>query len=106
MKIAWSPTAFSVLFCLSYLVVFGLELPLFLYYPVNGDWVWGAEPDPGKVGPAMAWYGLMATSALVAAFGAFCIREAWLVARLRRVLWVSPYAAVVGCVYYLRPYFI
>lgn len=106
MKLSWSPRAFSILFCVAYVAVFATETPLFRYYPVNGEWAWGPSDTATHVGPGMAWYGLMASAALVALVGAFLVSDAWLAARLKSAQWIFPYAAVAGCVFLLRAYFL
>jgi hypothetical protein len=47
-----------------------LNRPLFLYYPLHGDLIWG-QPLTG-IGPAMAWYGLMADAIIIATVLAVC----------------------------------
>ena len=106
MKIAWSPRAFSALFCLAYVGFYGFEKPLFRYYPVNGEIAWGAADAAVHVGPGMAWYGLMSSAALVALVGAFLVKDDWMAARFKSLQWVFPYGAVAVCLYYLRPYFL
>jgi hypothetical protein len=54
----------------------------------------------------MAWYGLMASAALVALVGAFLVKDDWMAARFKSLQWVFPYGAVAVCLYYLRPYFL
>lgn len=106
MKIRWSPVAFSVLFCVFYVVAFAAELPLFRYYPVPREWAWGPTDGIVRPGPGMAWYGLVASASAAASIGAFVVRERWIAAALRNWLWVWPYAAVVACLVLLRPLFL
>ena len=105
MSIRWSPVAFSVLYCIGYVVAYVRNLPLALYYPQSRHWIWGPTPNPHEPGPAMAWYGVMASAILFAAIGAAVVRERWVTATLRNWLWVWPYAAIAVCIYMLRPYF-
>lgn len=106
MKISWSPRGFSVLFCLAYIAVYGAEKPLFRYYPVSREFAWGATDSAVHVGPGMAWYGLMASAAVIALFGAFLVKDDWVAARLKSTQWVFPYVAVAACLYFLRAYFV
>ena len=105
MRLSWSPRAFSILYCFGYAAAFAWQKPLFRYYPLDREWAWGVADEAVHTGPAMVWYGLMATAALAAAVGAFLVNEAWISARLRGFQWMAPYAAVAACLYFLRGYF-
>jgi hypothetical protein len=106
MRIQWSPVAFSVLFCVLYVVAFVTELPLVRYYPVAREWAWGATDDIARPGPVMVWYGLVATAALIAGVAAFFIPHRRIAATLKGWIWVWPCAAVVACLVLLRPLFL
>ena len=43
------------------------RLPVFSYYPASGLMTWGWTPSTNDDGPAMYWYGWIASSALGAA---------------------------------------
>ena len=50
---AFAP-AYSLAYCIAYAVVFVLDAPLFLYYPMEGRFAWSWAPY-ASIGPAMAW---------------------------------------------------
>ena len=56
----FAPAVFSIAFCLAYVPVFSVDWPLFLYHPLHGDF--SRTPLPEEMGPAMHWYGLVATN--------------------------------------------
>ena len=57
-------TAFSAAFCGAYAWALATQHPLFLYYPLHGDFRWGMQPliSFDASGPAMTWYGIVATA--------------------------------------------
>jgi len=65
----FSPAVFLLAFCCAYAVAFEMDCPLFRYYPLHGDFSWGAGILKG-VGPAMTWYGLVAGAGIVAVLAA------------------------------------
>jgi hypothetical protein len=104
MKPGFSAPVFSVAFCAAYVAAFALNAPLFSYYPLPGTFVWGGRVLP-DAGPSMAWYGLMATAAAVALPLAAVLPERWILARVRRGLWLVPCAAILACAWLLRHFF-
>jgi hypothetical protein len=104
MKIRLSPVTFTVVYCISYIAVLALDAPLFRYYPAVKQFAWEWQLLEG-VGPAMAWYGLMASAALVALGAATVVPSQPIAARLRNYLWCVPLAAVLGCVFLMRQFF-
>jgi hypothetical protein len=105
-KLRGSPLVFSVIFCIAYVAAFFGELPLMRYYPVPQEWAWGPTDDVVRSGPMMAWYGLVASAALVAGLGAFILREQWIAGAFRNWLWVWPCAALAACIVLLRAFFL
>jgi hypothetical protein len=105
MKLRFAPITFMVVFCCVYALVFWMNTPLFLYYPQNGIFHWGPAPMQNAVGPAMAWYGLMADAGTVAIILAFFIPNDIFDGVLRNYLWLFPCAAMLTCVYLLRVFF-
>lgn len=99
-----SATAFSLAYCAAYAAVFALDAPLFLYYPVEGRFAWSWAPLDA-VGPAMAWYGLMASAAAVALPAALVVPERRAIAALRNLLWLFPAAALLVSAWLLRVFF-
>jgi hypothetical protein len=105
MKLRFSPIIFMVAFCCVYALVFWMNKPLFLYYPQSGMLHWGPTPMKPAVGPAMAWYGLMADAGIVSVVLAVLIPNRLVDGALRNYLWLFPCAAMLVCVYLLRVFF-
>lgn len=99
-----SAAAFSVAYCVAYVVALALEAPLFLYYPQTGQIVWTWQPVAGA-GPAMAWYGLMTVAAAAGVVAAAAARL-WKRPLHGNFLWCFPCAALLGCAYLMRPFFL
>ena len=104
MKRSISPVAFSVAYCIAYIVVLSLDLPLFKYFPQTGQFSWGSRGLQG-VGPGMAWYGLMAYAAIAGVLAGLFDRNEKLAALLRNRLWLFVVAAMLGCVYLMKHFF-
>lgn len=105
MKPPFSAATFAAAYCCAYVGAFVLDLPLLRYYPLVGTWRWWYEPLAGA-GPSMAWYGLMASAALVALPLALLVPEPWAMRRLRGLLWLLPLAAMLACAWLLRQFFV
>jgi hypothetical protein len=82
-----------------------MDWPLFRYYPLHGDISWGRQALQG-IGPAMAWYGLMANAGIVATLLAICIPDRAVDKLLRNYLWLFPVGAMLACIFLLRRFFI
>jgi len=104
MRPRFDSMTFSIAFCLSYMVAFDWNLPMFLYYPLHGNLTWGSHPLRGA-GPPMAWYGLMADAGCFALLAAIAIPDRVCVVYLRNYLWLFPFLAMLACVYLLRQFF-
>ena len=104
-------TAFAVL----YVIALKLDLALFTVYPSLGVVLLGTHhsrditaPSMAFLAPAMYWYGWTATAALGAlVFGvvAALLPERWSRPFWSGWLWVTPVAAMIGCVYLTLPWF-
>lgn len=57
--------AFAVVYALAYVIAVENNYALVTYHPALEKWGWLVEP--ARDGPAMHWYGWMATAGLVAA---------------------------------------
>jgi len=99
-----SPPAFTVAFSCTYAVVFVMNWPLFLYYPLHGALVWGWHPI-SSIGPPIVWYGFMTEATVAGLLGAVCVAPD-AVGRLRNRFWLFPLAAMWTCVYVLRRLFL
>lgn len=103
-KLHISPAAFLVAFCCTYAFVFAENWPLFLYYPLHGDFFWGHQARSG-MGPAMAWYGLMADAGIAALLVSICVPAALSVSLFRNYLWIFPIATMLVVGFLLRRFF-
>jgi hypothetical protein len=105
MKKPWfSPATFMIVFCCVYAFVFAMNWPMFLYYPLHGDFNWGPHMQIG-IGPPMVWYGLMADAGLVAFLAAVVVSDRVILKTFRNYLWVFPVGAMLACVFLLRRFF-
>lgn len=96
---------FTVAFSLSYIVIFALDMTLFLYYPVIGEL--HVKPLVGAAaGPAMHWYGLVASAAIVGLVVSVIGRDRWIPQTLGAWLWIAPASAMVVSVYLLLQFFV
>ncbi len=95
---------FTIGFCLSYPFVFANDWALFLYFPQSQRFHWG--PEAQDLGPAMHWYGLVATAAIVGLALSLVGRDTWIAPRVVRWLWLAPCVAMLGSLVLLRQFFI
>jgi hypothetical protein len=111
MNLARSFPLFAIVFAAAYAILYVLSVEynwaLFTYHPALEEFAFLVEKP--KEGPAMYWYGWMATSAL----GAFVVAAivSWLPAGWAKRVWPGwswavPVAAMLFVVYLLRRYFI
>jgi len=97
----FSSALFSVSYCVAYVLVLLFDASLFLYYPEVGRFRWHWEPLTNS-GPAMAWYGLMTVSALVATVVTLLLPEHLVPKPTQRHFWLVPPVALAGCVFLMR----
>ena len=83
-----------------------MNLPLFRYYPLVQRWAWGTADAVARPGPAIVWYGLLASAILAALGMALIVPDRWTMALCRGWLWLWPCAAVAACAVMLRAYFL
>ncbi|HWY61516.1 MAG TPA: hypothetical protein VNW15_06420 [Rhizomicrobium sp.] len=103
MTLRFGPVSFAIVFCCVYALAFFTNLPLFLYYPLHGDFTWGPQLLKGA-GPGMAWYGLMADAGIAALVLAFIVPDRLLDRIFRNYFWLFPCGAMLVCVYMLRQF--
>ena len=102
--------AFAIVFAVVYAVAYTLAVwknyALFTYHPAIYEWGLGVQK--AKDGPAMYWYGWMATSAIVASI-AGVLASLLPAAAQRRVwpglAWLVPLCAMLFFAWLLRGYF-
>jgi hypothetical protein len=98
---------FSIAFAVIYIASVWYNLALFTYHPEPD--LWGPLVQPPKQGPAMYWYGWLATAALgAAALAALAlVLPAKPLERAASVLvWLVPIAMIGVISYILRGYFL
>ena len=103
-------SAFTTVFAAAYAIVYFIAVKnnyaLFTYHPSLAEFGWGVQPP--KDGPAMYWYGWMATAGIAASLSALIasavpqriaekIAPCW--------AWGVPLAVIVVIVWMLRGYF-
>lgn len=94
---------FTVAFSVAYIFVFAMDLALFLYYPLVGEFHLGEAR--GAVGPAMHWYGLVASAAIVGGATGLFARDHWIPSVLIPYLWLAPLATLMASAFLLRNFF-
>ena len=90
---------FGVIFCILYLFVMNYGWQLFTYYPKTNQWMLFNRPPAGTAGPAMKWFGYVATSLLAAGVAGVIatmipeqtLRRFW----WRGLIWLVPIVATV-----------
>lgn len=100
----FSPSVFAGAFCCAYACAFALNAPLFMYYPLHAQVSMGNRLLQG-VGPAMAWYGLMASAGIVSTVLAVVVPER-AATPLRGYLWLFPCGAMLVATFLLRKLFL
>jgi hypothetical protein len=105
MRLGFAPASFLVAYCGAYVFVLAQDMPMFRYYPLHSDFSWGTGYLTG-VGPAMAWYGLMANAGVFALVLALLVPQRVTERVLGGYLWLVPVATLLACVYLMRPFFL
>jgi hypothetical protein len=98
---------FAVVYAVVYVIAVANNYALFTYHPAIYEF--GAGTQAPKDGPAMYWYGWIATSGIAALVAG--IIACWLPARLTKRLWSGwswaiPLGVLVVFGYLLRNYFL
>jgi len=101
---------FSIAFAVLYVLSMENNWALFTYFARAREFHWLiATPPTPRAGPAMYWYGWLATSAIGAAFvaaAASLVRGERMAQLWRGLSWAVPLAAVLALVFILRGWFI
>jgi hypothetical protein len=99
-------TVFSAAVAVFYALSDVYRWPLFSYYPATGHLAWGWVPSTDNDGPAMYWYGWVATSLLLSAL--LGLVAARIAARVRlfswHLSWCVPLIMVPVMAYTLKVY--
>jgi len=98
---------FSVACVVLYTIALYYNLALVTYHPAINSWDWLAAPP--KAGPAMYWYGWIATAALggiVVAAASALVPPQWQVRIWSGWTWLIPLLAMAFILFILRGYFI
>jgi hypothetical protein len=98
---------FPVVFAVVYVIAVEANYALFTYHPAIGEF--GAGVQQPKDGPAMYWYGWLATSGIVASLAGLlaCLLPESLARRLwSGWTWAVPVGVMVVFCYLLRNYFL
>jgi hypothetical protein len=98
---------FTVVYAVAYVIAVWHNYALFTYHPVPGTIAMGVEKPHD--GPAMYWYGWMATAA-IAAMGA-CLIASLVPERFAKTVWpgwswAAPIGVLLCFAYLLRGYFL
>ena len=99
--------AFSVVFAVTYVIATENNYALITYHPATDEWGVGIEKP--RDGPAMYWYGWLATSGIIA--GLAGLIAGWLPESVARRLWpglswVVPLGVMLAFCYLLRQFFL
>jgi hypothetical protein len=100
-------TLFAAVYAVAYVVSLQNNYALFTYHPVLNEFAFGVEAP--KTGPAMYWYGWMATAgitALVAAMIISLLAGSWTKVFGTSLSWVVPVLAMMAIGYLVREFFI
>ena len=98
---------FAAAYAVAYVIAVQQNLALFTYHPALNEF--GAGVQKAKDGPAMYWYGWMATAGIAASIAGLlaCWLPESLSSRLRSGWsWLVPLGAMVFFCYLLRAYFL
>lgn len=95
---------FTVAFSVAYIFIFAMDLALFLYYPLVREFHLGEVK--GAVGPAMHWYGLVASAAIAGIATGLFARDRWIPSALIPYLWLAPVSTLVASAFLLRHFFV
>jgi hypothetical protein len=106
MNVARILPVFSVAFVVLYTIAMYFNIALFVYYPQVNQFHW--HDQPGLPGPAMYWYGWLATAAIAAAVvsGLGSVFPVPRLSRASGLVWAVPCVAALFILYILRPWFL
>lgn len=106
MSLRFNPIAFMIAYSAAYMAAYWFNLPLFVYYPLHGEFAPGLHPLAADHGPGMAWYGFVADAAILAGIAGVVVPDAKLDRLLKGWLWLFPCVSAAICLYLLRVWFL
>ena len=100
------PVAFTIIFAIAYVIAVEKNLALFTYHPALGEW--GPLVQAPKDGPAMYWYGWLATAGLTALIAGFvtCLLPRPATLFWTGWTWAIPLGVMLIFVWILRGFFL
>jgi len=95
---------FGAVFAVFYLFVMNYGWQLFTYYPASGQWTLLNHPPAGaSPGPAMKWFGYVATTGVVSALAGLivCVIPANVLKRIwsPALIWIVPILSIIVLAY-------
>ena len=105
MTLRFGRAGFMFSYSVAYALVLAKKWPLFVYYPLHDNFNWGPKLLKG-IGPAMTWYGLIASACLIAVFVAFVVPDRVFVTAFRNNFWLFPAATILLAAFLFRRLFL
>jgi hypothetical protein len=103
----FAAASFAALNALLYLLSDMFRWPMFSYFPATAELVWGWAPSNPDQGPAMYWYGWIATSmlaSLLISAGMMMLPAQWIKKIPLSISWLVPTLLIPVLVYSLKYY--
>ena len=101
----FSPRTFSLAFAVAYVVAVTVNLPLFRYYPLVGRFSL-TDLAVRTLGPAMSWYGWIASAGLVAGVASAIVPRRWDEKLWPGLFWLGPVAMLLAGFYREQEWFL
>ena len=101
----FSARVFTLVFGLGYTAAIFGDFPMFRYYPLTGQFSLHDLTDPA-LGPAMTWYGWIATAAVLATIIAAIIPKRFGDLLPAAVIWIVPIVMIAAAWYQEREWFL
>src|SRR5579862_9412677 len=95
---------FSIVATIVYALAYNFGWQLFRYYPLVYEFRLG--PQPKEAGPAMMYYGWIATAAIAGLVAALVVPKSWAARLWSGWSWLVPLATVLFTLYYEKHWFI
>jgi hypothetical protein len=95
---------FSLVSSVIYVLAYDFNWPMFRYYPLVRQWT--LDPLPKVAGPAMLYYGWLATAALVGLAVAIIVPNRFAARLPPNAAWVIPLALIAFTLVYEKHWFL